>query len=76
MRFILLFTALSSFGCVTAPKEPLKYTPCVVLRDDSNECRAVPVNQPEKQDFDRKLKSSDVCLPAADYVELQRRAKK
>lgn len=84
MRSLILFVALLA-ACSHAPVEPMKIDPCVVIptielkagdhqlpitsRPDLS-CRAVPLNQPEKADYDRELKGSDVCLTASDYATL------
>ena len=80
MRSVILFVALLA-ACSHAPIEPLKIDPCVVVptvqlganlmsKPEIRTCRAVPLNQPEKSDYDREIKGSDIVLTASEYAEL------
>lgn len=51
---------------------PLQIDPCVIWPDDLSMCRAIPLNQPEKPDYDRKLNHGDVCVTQDEYAKLQK----
>ncbi len=67
-RSLILFAALLA-SCSTAIK-PLAIDPCVVLPHDKKTCRAVPLNQEGKKDYDRPVAGGDICLTASEYAEL------
>lgn len=68
MRYAILLVSLSLLaGCETFQK--LKIDPCAIL-PDMKTCFAVPINQPEKPEYERSLESGDICVTPEEYVAL------
>ena len=73
----LLFVSLSAAVLLTVGCKltPLKIDPCAVYPPDPSDtlyCRAVPINQPEKPEYDRTVNPGDICVSSDEYGELQK----
>ena len=51
---------------------PLEIDPCGVYPDDLSECHAIPINQPDKKEYDRKIQPGDICVTYPEYGKLQK----
>ncbi len=52
--------------------DPLKIDPCSVYSDPLFPlCYAVPLNS-QKQPYDRKVQSGDICVTSDEYAEIQK----
>lgn len=65
--FVVLLISL--IACSTLA--PLKIEPCAVLPDNSG-CHAVPLNQPNREPYDRVVGAGDICMTSDDYAVLQK----
>jgi hypothetical protein len=63
------FVTLMVAGCNLAP---LQVDPCAVWPDDITQCRAIPLNQPDKAPYDRPIGAGDICVLATEYSEIQK----
>ena len=69
MRFVSLLTVtILLAGCNLAP---LKIDPCTILPGLTT-CYAVPLNQPEKPEYERPLQGGDVCVTPDEYAAIQK----
>jgi hypothetical protein len=52
--------------------DALKIDPCAVLPYDiriySVNCQAVPLNQPDKKEYERTVAPGDICISPAEYA--------
>ncbi len=71
-RLLLILSVTPALAACKLP--PLKIDPCAVWADEADrlECHAVPLNQPEKPEYDRLVIPSDICVTADDYAALQK----
>ena len=60
---------MATAGCKLTP---LKIDPCMVWPDDITQCHAVPLNQPDRSEYDRFIKPMDVCVTANEYARTQK----
>lgn len=67
-KLLVLFFALITAACNLAP---LKIDPCGIM-PDLKSCYAVPINQPDKPEYERSLQFGDICVTAEEYSELQK----
>lgn len=51
--------------------EPLQIDPCAIL-PDLKTCHAVPINQPDKPEYDRLIEPGNVCLIPDEYAKAQK----
>lgn len=73
MRYVILCAILLiTAGCKL---EPLKIDPCTVLPKslwgEDPTCFAVPLNQPDKPEYDRVVIPGDICVSSTEYQALQ-----
>lgn len=71
---LILFVGLVLTACKL---EPLQIDPCAVIPEamwpaNIPTCHAVPLNQPDKPEYDRSVIGSDICVTADDYAKLQK----
>ena len=64
---ILFVGSILTAGCKI---DPLKVDPCAILPELSS-CYAVPLNQPDKPEYERPLNAGDICVTADDYAKIQ-----
>lgn len=70
LPFAILFAAALLTACSSIPKT-LAVDPCMV-QPDSWDCYAVPLNQPAKPEYVRKIEPGDVCFSIDEYVQIQK----
>ncbi len=51
---------------------PLKIDPCAIYNDGSGLCHAVPLNQPDKAEYDRPVMAGDIAVTSDEYAALQK----
>jgi hypothetical protein len=39
---------------------------------DLKTCYAVPINQPDKKEYEREIQPGDICVTPDEYAELQK----
>lgn len=69
-RFAILCALLVAPACNTL--SPLHVDPCMVIPDEIRKCRAIPLNQPDKLEYDRFIGPYDVCFTIEEYAEVQK----
>jgi hypothetical protein len=69
MRYVNLFVVtLLLAGCNLTP---LKIDPCTIMPELAT-CYAVPLNQPEKPEYERPLNPGDICVTSDEYAAIQK----
>ncbi len=58
-------------GMAGCKLDHLKIDPCAIWGEFSM-CHAVPLNQPEKPEYDRPLNDGDICVTSDEYAALQK----
>lgn len=69
---VILFVVVFNSSCYESSLEPLKIDPCSILNDVET-CRAIPLNQPGIEDYDRLLRPGDICLTPEDFGKAKKR---
>jgi hypothetical protein len=68
VRFVILFAAsFLLIGC--KPFKAIKVDPCGVLPDGKT-LYCVPVNQPDKPEYERPIMPGDVCVTPDEYARV------
>lgn len=68
--FVSLSLVVLTAGCKL---KPLKIDPCGAYPHPLFPlCLAVPLNQPQKPEYDREIKPSDICVTSDEYAQIQK----
>jgi len=68
VRYVSLFVLVLLAGCKL---DPIKIDPCSIL-PGGIDCYAIPLNQPDKEEYERPLNLGDVCVTSDEYAQLQK----